>query len=234
MPRWTVVVLTILLAMLCTTASQATLYFDGDFSSDWSFHLLAATVSYSRELRADPDDYYLQVTTQPPEYWPCTAWAYFMKTSAVYDPQTMGAITSIDYSEEAISLQGWGAVQGTGPAILQDGKYYFYGGGYTPLVTGLPLNEWRPLSATGLQAGHFSLYGGPEFHPDLSAAGSPITFGFWRGTTAGGGTYVAGIDDWTITVHDGANPTVPEPASLCLLSLAAGGIGTMVKRRKKA
>jgi hypothetical protein len=29
-------------------------------------------------------------------------------------------------------------------------------------------------------------------------------------------------------------PPVPEPASLCLLGLACGGIGAMVKRRKKA
>lgn len=130
-------------------------------------------------------------------------------TPFTYDPGISGPITNLNYSEDAICLSNCvGAGQRTGPAILQAGVMY----GYNDLssITG-PSTSFHTISLSGLTAADFSLvavttsaYFNNSQHPDFSAAGAAMQFGFFRAngnTTGPGYTIVAGIDEWEITIN---------------------------------
>jgi hypothetical protein len=150
--------------------------------------------------------------------------------NALYNPQAMGAITSINYSEDAILLLGDGQGQGASLALLQNGNVYQ--GPYH--IT--PNTAWTNLEDLGVVASDFgeivpALIGipgksgvDPTQHPDFSANGSLIEFGFIRSnsTEVGGPGYttIGGIDNWTVTV----NSAVPEPCTLTLLGIAAASL----------
>ena len=136
---------------------------------------------------------------------PANVWAFFENANAVYDPRTNGAIASVSYCEDVKFFQGFGQGQGTGPALRQGGKVYVAPSG----VTGLPAN-WTTLSRSGLTAASFFQMNGPGgftdggSHPDFSAGGLPITFGFMRANSSVADAYQTsiGIDNWLIAVKD--------------------------------
>jgi hypothetical protein len=135
------------------------------------------------------------------------------KKSAIWDPSgtptsdnpNQGAITSVDYSEFAKIINGGGEGQFTGCALMQDGIVYLVvaKGLFTPETT------WTPKTQTGLVASDFvSIVNGnlTTQHPDFSATGDPIEFGFIRANSSPKGTGSAytetvGIDNWAVTVH---------------------------------
>ena len=115
------------------------------------------------------------------------------------DPGTQGGIESIDYSEDSIMLVGFGDAQTTNPALMQDGAFFYS-------EVGLFSNQssWTTQTGIGLtQLDFFKHDSIPLEHPDFSANGSPITFGFVRsnGTAGVGYTKDAGIDNCSMTVH---------------------------------
>ena len=98
-----------------------------------------------------------------------------------------------------------GAV-GFGLLALQNGSYYI------PNVADYPTaNQWVSFAHTGLTASDFSLIGGSS-HPDFSASGSPIEFGYYtsNGTGFGTGHTDSGIDNYSASI-------VPEPSSTALI-----------------
>jgi hypothetical protein len=142
-----------------------------------------------------------------------TVVGYHQKTSAVYNPATQGAIVSVDYSEDAMNISGGG--QATGVALRQNGVIY---AGPTLITSG---SGWLGYPQSGLSANQFNdidNFQSGGLHPDFSATGAPITFGFFRAQSARfNSTSMVGIDNWSVTVNQ-----IPEPGSLataaCLLS----------------
>jgi len=130
-------------------------------------------------------------------------WGFHLRTDASFDPQAYGAITSIDYMEDASLLEGSGQGQGTGPALMQDGMVYIASGLFVPDST------WTAKSKTGLLATDYMFLDNqtldPQKNPDFSETGSPIQLGFFRAnsTGEGGAAYntLAGIDNWRTCVH---------------------------------
>jgi hypothetical protein len=141
----------------------------------------------------------------------------------VYDPATDGAITSIDlaFSANAFSVGNSGSI-GYGALLLQNGSYY--SAGFFNVI----LNSWTPFLLPNLTASSFGLVsGGGPGNPNFSAAGAPITFGYFtsNGTGLGGSqtSTLSGIDNYSLTVTSSA--TVPdETATLPLLALGLAGL----------
>jgi hypothetical protein len=122
---------------------------------------------------------------------------------AVYDPQAQGAFVDLDYFEDALLEQGFGDGQATGIALRQNGNVYVRQVGTTPEFA------WTAKKISGVTATQFALVfeGGEDVnvHPDFSASGAPIEFGFMRrnSTSVGANGYqiVALIDNWTVLIN---------------------------------
>ena len=175
---------------------------------------------------------------------------FHQQIGAVYNPQLQGAISSLDYSENSILFGGYYNGQTTGVALKQDGKVYAFGVGVTSE------RNWTTKSVNNLQESNFSLvgkvaedldlastvapvdYGSGSDRPDFSSTGSPIGFGFFRSNTAcptcGSYRIVAGIDNWSVTIHteDPEPESVPEPSSMLgLFALGGLGVRSLLKRK---
>jgi len=209
-----------LLALLIAGAANAdTLTFtEGTFNpADWTVIVRGmGTTTASQILTGGNPDAFRQITNSVDGIM----WGYHFKNSAVYNPSTQGAILSIDYSEDAILLDGTGTL-GAGPAIIQGGKVFAQGFGTVgPTWTHRTFNN---LHQSTFQ--HFHGEPGSAF-PDFSATGGPITFGFWRGNAEGTFSMTTGIDNWSMTLHTNS---VPEPSALTL----AVGCGLALLRRRR-
>lgn len=136
-------------------------------------------------------------------------WSFHFRTGAGYDPAASGPIASLDYAESAIcSGPGGAAGQATGPAIRQAGDIYYAQG----IGTG-NLGVWVEIEWLGVEATDFARVDGSGVHdtqhPDFSAGGAPLEFGFVRANSQapgfGGYAKMGGIDNWSVTI-------VPDPA----------------------
>jgi hypothetical protein len=164
-----------------------------------------------------------------------------------YNPAVSGAISAVDYSEDAACISGcFGSGQSTGPALLQGGVIYVLGS--SSVITG-PGAAFVNHSLSGLTAADFggvSLTGSTfvdnSVHPNFSASGAPIQFGFLRANGTGPGgigyTLAAGIDNWQVTITSAALPpsgitTIPTlgTAEMVLLAFAIGLLGLFYSRR---
>ncbi len=147
-----------------------------------------------------------------------------------YDPSISGALSSLDYSEDAACTAGcFGDGQSTGPALIQGGILYILSS--SSVVTG-PGLAWLPHALSALTAADFgrvdvtplTIFDNTQ-HPDFSAGGAPLQFGFFRanGTGINGGAYTlaAGIDNWQVTLVR-AVPASPAAAP------AVGNVGLVV------
>jgi hypothetical protein len=159
-----------------------------------------------------------------------------------YDPNTQGAIDSIDFSYYLKSI--YMAVNGSevhggdavaySPALLQDGKYYISTGD----VITASQTSWNPFSHAGQNASSFNRYfnnGSSTEHPNFLATGTAIQFGFATSNTITQGytaQLITGIDNWEVEIEaqTPSVPGVPEPATMLLLGL--GLIGLAAVRRK--
>lgn len=129
-----------------------------------------------------------------------------------YDPSTQGAILEIDYSEDQIKFPGSlpGSI-GRGLILMQDGVTY-----RTLIDFAFSNSTWQTFFLTALTADDFvDDVGGPGTnHPDFSASGNPIQFGYWRSNTIvnGFGTVLHGIDNFSVVIL-----SVPEAEGIVLL-----------------
>ncbi len=135
---------------------------------------------------------------------------------ASYDPSVQGAISTLDYSEDhkEFSPPFSGAAIGARPALRQGGVWYF---GPDLTFNGL---SWQSVHLTGLTQMDFS--GSDGGHPDFTASGGEIRFGFARSNTnrshiggspvdnsnASGYDTTSGIDNWSYTLQSQALPVV--------------------------
>lgn len=154
--------------------------------------------------------------------------SFQMRNGASYDPSKQGVISGIDYSEDSILLKGEGDGLGAGPALEQNGKFYF--GPY--FVT--PNFVWANHAFSSLLAGDFTLldlskpgFADLTMHPDFSASGAAIQFGFFRSNHISD-TRSGGIDNWSFTIHSAASRVgidindTPDPSDNITLFNAPG------------
>lgn len=171
----------------------------------------------------------------------------FINPDATWNPSTQGAINNLSMTIDAKSAKydngqivtNQGDGQSLRVAVLQNGIFYEAVGPltYSPA-------DWTNFGKINVSGSSFTLLdpksehvGAPD-HPDFTASGSPIKFGFMvanSGSAAISGTDI-GYDNWALTLYTAPpppTPQVPEPASLSLFGLGLAGFGFM-RRRKRA
>ncbi len=147
---------------------------------------------------------------------------------AIIDPKLCPIDTldwSLDYLNPSIGNVAIGV------AVEQGGKFYtsFVGGGPTGNSfstigqLGLSSNDFDEVSATTVP------FVDPLSHPDFSASGAPLTFGFYTANSTFGGGYSRDywVDNWSVTITK-----VPEPASFGLFA-AVGALGWASRFRRR-
>jgi hypothetical protein len=219
-------------------SANAVIFFDGVFApSNWSVNTMTnlsgtgSTVTPTQNLfGGNPNEWRevqhsLSVGTGTGELV-----GVHLEASSFYTPSSQGAISFINYSEDAINLIDDRIVpgngQGTGLAITQGGRNYIlrppsvmpYSGGFS---------SWGSINRPGIVATdmwEYSTAGGlvPTSNPDFSIAGSVMQFGFWRGNS-GNSSYSTdcGIDNWRVEI-------VPTPGAATLM-----GLGALVAVRRR-
>ncbi|RMF94797.1 MAG: PEP-CTERM sorting domain-containing protein [Candidatus Schekmanbacteria bacterium] len=223
-------VFTILLTFfVMTCTASALVFYDSTFNdSDWSLTIQTkaggGTVTAMQVATGGNPGEFREIINSV-NYGPgSSVFGYHIRNGADYDPSTEGAIGSIDYSEDSIMFTGFGDGEATGPALFQNGKYYYS----AQLYSNQSVWTHQSLLSLGEQDFH-TLYDNND-HPDFSATGSIISFGFFRANTTTFGSYTidAGIDNWTLKI----NPAVPipEPSTMILLGFGLVGFGYLKSR----
>jgi len=116
--------------------------------------------------------------------------------AVTYDPRTQGAIDHLNYFEDQIVLNppAPGAAVGTGFSVTQGGTRYSVV--LRPPTNAFTNTTWETTAALDLTAADFP-------GVDFSAAGGPITFGFFRSNTNSGGgalTLTHGVDNFKVEI----------------------------------
>jgi len=127
-----------------------------------------------------------------------------LNTTAVVNLATLGGITQIDYSEDhRCACIGGGMLWG--PALEQGGQFYIVTGNVMPNSHTLP---WQYETLSALTAIDFeevsvtsSTWSNPASHPDFSAGGAPITFGYVRAKAFISAT-TSLLDNWSVSVNE--------------------------------
>jgi len=211
--------LSILMVLACASLTVAIaddyVWQDGTFSdSDWDMHVFykegngGTTSAWQVLSGGNPGPFRMieNVVNDAPPYSGIGAFHRYIPV--VYDPAVSGAITTIDYEEDAIMVEGAGDGQATGPAVRQAGVVYYH------WIGGTAYAEWTHLSVYSLTAADFRDTPYTYLHPDFSADAPPLEIGFYRAnsTYSGGYTILSGIDNWSFTIHTG-QPTAVESTS---------------------
>lgn len=124
-----------------------------------------------------------------------------LNTSAVYTPATSGAISAIDFASDLqdpdFGTSGWVLI------LEQNGTLYFAVRGL-----GFSSSAWESFTLKSLTEQDFDTtppgLDPNNEHPDFSAGGGPIIFGYvMTNSLPGPGTKIVnhGIDNWSITIN---------------------------------
>jgi hypothetical protein len=188
---------------------------DGTFSlNDWAWEVVArppgTTTGFMGEAvqagngQGNPDPYWRVEVSRTPAMAGSdnsTRLHSFHKPSG-YDACFTGAIDSVDISLDGIQFGG-GSGGGLSPILKQGGVLYVASG------VSLPDVDWTLKSFPGLTENSFFPIGSPGVHPDFSAEGAPISFGFgYTVSTPSEQTVMrtVGFDNWEISVSHSAPP----------------------------
>jgi len=164
----------------------------------------------------------------------------FINNAFTYNPMSQGAIQSINFSNDRFI--DFGPVLNplltvsSRPLVLQNGNYYF-ATFLDPQVRGA---FYTSASPGPLNSGDFSLFNfvtgtsDALLHPDFSAAGAAIGFGFasrFNLTTSGAPFALDGLfrfDNISIRING-----TPEPSEIALMFLGLVALTASVRRRKR-
>jgi hypothetical protein len=214
---------------------------DGNFNSgDWSLTVFTrhipppgagGTVTAVRQPTGGNPDAYREVTDSVAQ-GNSLVLGISIYTPLQYDPAVSGPLSpfnmSIDYHCPGCPGDG----QAFGAAILQGGNYYLSFKGNVTQGTASWMTAAQSFSETD-----FILYDDvtsyPALHPDFSATGAKMFFGFVTGNSTFDFGYVvtAGYDNFQTNVQ--ATAVVPVPATLPLFATGFAGLGWLARRRRK-
>ena len=215
---------------LRASASGSRFFFDGDFpDADWTTSIIpygngGTATGIQQATGGNPGAarrMTLSIQGAPGPDTTSAVFAFSWKAGATHDPQTQGAIASVDFSQDQRAAPG---PQFVALAIRQNLFTY---------VTTTRLADsqaWTRFTEHGLTSSSFtevSAYGTSPATPDFSATGAPMQFGFYRGASTGYGgagyTTVADVDNWMVNVRtQGAAATTPVWTGCS--DTAAGGV----------
>jgi hypothetical protein len=215
-----------------TLSASAAFFTDTEFADgDWSLTEIADTYNTGtataehRDTGGFPEAYRYGSHTQ----------AYSAEYSLLRNahlPAAAGAIVNLAAMGglDQVSLQMDAACLGTSPDNIPGGPAFIFGfvaqqGGVFfvgPAATVYQSAGWQPVVGANLVAADFTQVGGAD-HPDFSATGSPVVFGFTTASSGRSRTVYWGVDNFSV---------VPEPAST-LLFLVGAGACALVRRQRR-
>ena len=221
----------IALALAAVAASNAhadVTMSDAEFLvANWTVTVAAvtngATQSTTRsDVGGNPDAYRRTVHIMPGNATITVAHVY---QGASYDPSIDGPIYVVDYDEDQIQETPPfpGAFINATPLVQQDGIFY-----YGPDITFVN-TSWLKLARPGLGANDFT--SATNTHPDFSANGSLIRFGYARSNVNPGGIaaqFRSGIDNWSVHVISGVVGVSPSAGSVALRLIGPNPFRTQV------
>ena len=190
--------------------SNTVVFTDGNFDlADYTKTVFTwgngGTITESQQLSGGNPDEYLRVTIQvnpaPNAANFARVAAAYINNNAVYDPATQGAISGINFAQDAIFISGVGNGEAIRPALMQGGLVFIA----NPVQIS-PNTQWTTMVANNRQPTDFFLPSedlAPITRPNFSATGQPITLGFVRFNTVTGPntfTNVGGVDNWRAEV----------------------------------
>ena len=152
-------------------------------------------------------------------------WIAHLRDAAIYDPAREGPVTGLNFSLDVIHFHPPpGQAISFGPLLVQNGSTYVDSTGNTIFE-----EVWTHLTLTNLTATNFTLLvgAGPE-HPDFSAVGAPMQFGYYSANSSIGPalTREGGVDNWSISIFPpGEIPSGAIPVTV-RVSDGRGGIAS--------
>jgi hypothetical protein len=137
----------------------------------------------------------------------------------VYNPSVSGAISGLN-----VALDSYRVINGnpwitSGIVVKQGTQWYIH-----ELPSGGA--SWGHGEAQNLTANDFNIFFSGSGHPDFTASGGQISFGFFMAYISEGYPGVGGFDNFFVSTEP-----VPEPGAFVLLSI---GAAVLVLRRKKS
>ena len=156
-----------------------------------------------------------------------------------YDPSTQGALASLDYANDR--YVDFGAAINpslntvTRALILQSGHYFI-----ASLADVQLRQTWFTTSGTALLSSQFSGFdfatgAGDSSHPDFSAAGAAMQFGFtsrFQLNSAGQPFALDGFYGYDNVSYSLNAAAVPEPQTWAMLLVGFGAMGSWARRRR--
>lgn len=233
--------------LLCPTMAQAATvtFLDQEFNdSDWQVASSAVSPVSSYTVGQDttpgignPSPYRRMTNTNPvdPLGGPSTfVIVNFRRLGWSYDPGVEGAIEHIDLAMDRIVFEV--TVNGVPISTGAVGHLFWrYQGGRGYFVASDPQaftnRTWETRSLTGLTASDFvNTLSAGGVHPDFSASGGIITFGYNRSNTNTGQSApvvtVHGIDNFSVQIT-----SIPLPATLGLFGIGLASLLTRARVR---
>ena len=178
---------------------------------DWSATTTSVTGGATQQVQSlstggNPDDY-----RNMEHFIPGVASieVFHQFNAALFLPAAQGPIEFVNYSEDRIEFDPpfSGAAVGALPALTQDGIVY------QGPISNFTNTSWQNLLLTNLTAADFD--DGAGGHPDFSATGGPIQFGYIRRNSSQNpsstNTITSGIDNWSVTLF-----YTPAPVTLSI------------------
>ena len=146
--------------------------------------------------------------------------------SAPYNPATQGSINAISWSLDRIFVSQTGGSPGVSTLLIlqQNGRYFV---GNTPgWVSMITMGVWETLMPPELRESDFTDFFGTS-HPDFSATGGPIIFGYANGSAVGGAGSGGATTVYTAAGTDNFVVNISSTASVPLPAAAWGGLVLM-------
>jgi hypothetical protein len=205
---------------------------DGDFSN-WSFIDISQSghsAAFTRLTGGGNPDACVEGTTNSGTDGNDAA-AIELKNDLVWNPSANGAISNLSMSIDVESITGTGEGQWLKCVASQGGNYFYASPWGFSTNSSTSWHSWTlgPYNATDYSKRSFpELDGDVNAHPDFSAAGAPLQFGFIIGNRMSN-QYIQRYDNWSLTLT-----SVPEPSTLILLGVAAISLLTYGQRRRRA
>jgi hypothetical protein len=162
-----------------------------------------------------------------------------VNTTFTYNPQTQGAITSINASvDKDLTDDPAPTIEGTNtfhPMIEQDGNYYVASIPGPSIPGGGTTTNYNNIAGTGLTASDFTLYdfatGAPGVgHPNFD--GDPIVLGLAQEFGGSGSVVFTETADYDNLAFSIAG--VPEPATWAMMLLGFFGLGVLLRAHHRA